>query len=46
MDCGGNYVLLSNGWKDCSNCMIPHAPDGYDYIIKKLIEYNSKNQSK
>ena len=22
--------------KDCSNCLIPHSKNGYDYIIEKL----------
>lgn len=42
LDCGGNYTILDNGWKDCSNCMIPHNPEGYDYIVRKLVEYNDK----
>lgn len=33
-DCGGNYIILDNGWKDCSNCFIPHQ--NYQYIIEKL----------
>jgi len=37
-DCGGNYVILENGWKDCSNCTIPHDRKNYDYIINKLKE--------
>lgn len=36
--CGGNYTYLSNGIKDCSNCLIPHSEKGYDYIMKKLEE--------
>ena len=35
-DCGGNYKLLDNGVKDCSNCTIPHY--NYDYIINKIKE--------
>lgn len=35
-DCGGNYIILSNGIKDCSNCNIPHYPNSYQYIINKL----------
>jgi Zn-finger protein len=35
-DCGGNYYVLSNGIKDCSNCMLPHF--NYDYIVSKLIK--------
>ena len=33
-DCGGNYTMLQNNIKDCSNCLIPHK--NYDYIIKKI----------
>lgn len=33
-DCGGNYTLLPNGVKDCSNCGIPHY--NRDYVIDKL----------
>ncbi len=35
LDCGGNYVL-TNGVKDCSNCILPHKAENYDYIINKL----------
>lgn len=35
-ECGGNYTLLDNGIKDCSNCLLPHY--NYEYIIKKLGE--------
>jgi Zn-finger protein len=41
-DCGGNYKVLSNGWKDCTDCVIPHYD--YDYIIKKLRELHDKNK--
>lgn len=35
-ECGGNYKILENGWKDCENCLIPHF--NYEYIIDKLKE--------
>lgn len=35
-DCKGNYTLLENGIKDCSNCVLPHY--NYDYIISRLGE--------
>ena len=35
-NCGGEYAMLDNGWKDCSACLIPH--ENYQYIIKRLIE--------
>ena len=25
-ECGGHFVILDNGVKDCSNCTIPHDP--------------------
>jgi len=37
-DCGGNYVILSNGIKDCSNCLIPHKAENYAYILKKVMK--------
>lgn len=35
-DCGGNYKILDNGLKDCSECELPHSYDGYDYIVEFL----------
>ncbi len=35
-DCGGSYRLLADGTKDCSACLIPHLPEGYEYINSKL----------
>lgn len=39
--CGGNYTILSNGWKDCSKCLIPHKQ--YDVIIERLVELKNNN---
>lgn len=35
-NCGGSYNTLDNGIKDCSNCLIPHSENGYEYILKLL----------
>lgn len=35
-DCGGRFTRLESGHKDCSHCMLPHTPEGYDYVLKKL----------
>ena len=35
---GGNYKYLENGIKDCSNCLVPHSPKGYDYVTSKYSE--------
>ena len=34
--CGGNFKILENGIKDCSQCLIPHSEKGYDYIVEKI----------
>lgn len=34
--CGGNYTYTPNGIKDCTNCTIPHRPNGYQYILDKF----------
>lgn len=36
--CGGNFKYLDNGFKDCSNCLLPHSRKGYDHIINKYGE--------
>lgn len=34
--CGGNYKILSNGIKDCSNCIISHSPNFAKVIESKF----------
>lgn len=34
--CGGNFTYTDKGIKDCQNCLIPHKPDGYDYVLSKF----------
>lgn len=36
--CGGNFRWTDAGMKDCSACLLPHTPAGYDYINKKFPE--------
>jgi Zn-finger protein len=36
--CGGRFVYLEDGTKDCSACMIPHSAGGYDYVLGKYSE--------
>jgi Zn-finger protein len=35
-DCGGNGTVLDSGIKDCTHCLIPHRPEGYDHVLSKL----------
>lgn len=35
--CGGNFKYIKD-IKDCSNCLIPHSKNGYDYIMSKWPE--------
>ena len=44
-DCGGKFKDV-NGIKDCTNCIIPHRPKGYDYINVKIMENNSQGRAK
>ncbi len=34
--CGGGFVYLENGIKDCSNCIKPHRRENYDKIMEKM----------
>lgn len=36
--CGGNYQYLSNGIKDCSNCLFPHLHQNYDAVTQRFQE--------
>lgn len=36
--CGGNCSYTDTGIKDCSGCLLPHSPGGYDYINSKFPE--------
>lgn len=38
-NCGGNYIMINNKIKDCSNCLLPHIPSYYDIMIKKIREH-------
>lgn len=35
-ECGGDYVILPNGIKDCSNCTIPHTKEFCIAELKKI----------
>ena len=34
--CGGNFTYTKDGIKDCSDCLIPHRQDGYQYVIDRF----------
>lgn len=36
--CGGNFIYLENGCKDCSNCLFPHLRENYDAINARYNE--------
>jgi len=44
-ECGGRYRLTEKGIKDCTLCMIPHKPKGYDHILKKIRERLAESQT-
>lgn len=39
--CGGNFVFLENGVKDCSGCMFPHLKENYGKITERYAEIAS-----
>ncbi|MBT3395098.1 metal-binding protein [archaeon] len=41
-DCPGDYHVLKNGTKDCSECIFPHKMENYDSLIDLL---NKKNKN-
>lgn len=47
-DCGGNYKIIDQ-IKDCSDCLLPHHKENYDYIMQqyhKLIALYWQNKDK
>ena len=36
--CGGNFSLTDKGFKDCTNCMLPHKKKNYGYVTGKYSE--------
>ena len=47
-DCGGDYTYTSKGIKDCSACLKPHTPEGYDHVNDKfsqIVDVEKKNRS-
>lgn len=45
--CGGNFKWGLGGLKDCSDCLVPHGPNGYDHVMSKshlLIDIAMKKQ--
>ena len=37
-ECGGSFVILENGIKDCSPCHLPHKKENYQTIMDKLVK--------
>lgn len=44
--CGGNFVYIENGIKDCSHCLVPHNPGGYQYVLSKFEEVSELAKQK
>lgn len=43
-ECEGEYKLLKNGIKDCTNCTWVHKKENYQKIMKKLIQINKDKE--
>lgn len=46
-NCGGNFKMTAYGFKDCSDCMVPHKRGNYDYIcgrFQEIVELTKQNK--
>lgn len=41
-ECGGNFTYTQGGIKNCTNCLVPHSENGYEYVISKISLLNEK----
>ena len=41
-NCGGDFLYLNNGIKDCSNCLWPHKRENYEEITKRFSQIVEK----
>lgn len=41
-DCGGDFVYLDNGIKDCSHCLWSHKRENYEEITKRFSQIAEK----
>jgi len=44
--CGGSFVILDNGIKDCSNCLYPHRKENYDAVTARFAEIAELTKNK
>ena len=35
-NCGGKFKYTDKGIKNCSDCLLPHNKNNYDYIMSKF----------
>ena len=43
--CPGQFTYTADGIKDCSSCLLPHRPDGYDRILARWPDVCTLTQS-
>ncbi len=36
--CGGHFTYTDKGIKSCEDCLLPHVPGNYDYVVGKFRE--------
>ena len=36
--CGGSFTYTPEGYKDCSDCLVPHKRENYDRIIARYAD--------
>ncbi len=39
--CGGNFRYTAKGIKDCSGCLVPHSPGGYQRVLSRFSDISA-----
>ena len=43
-NCGGNFKISgADKIKNCEDCLLPHRPDYYDAVMKKLVDAHKES---
>lgn len=43
-DCGGDFVLRGET-KDCTGCVKPHGPGGYEHVLVRLRQWREERRT-
>lgn len=44
--CGGDFTYSDTGIKDCSACIVPHSPGGWEYVTDRFADITKAMDSR